>query len=266
MTNDSRTYATPAAFRQALEARLRRYAEEQGEELMRVRRQVAFDRLLARVFADRNGPWALKGGYALQLRFAEARTTRDVDLIVHGQGYKTRQVDDNLAVGYMALGISESVFADIRTVVHICDEELESIREVNQVDLGTRVVQWEARMCYNKGVTEEQAKAIAALYDGLSDEPDAPELTGQLLAKDGGFIVKLFTNFEGRPDDPQTVTNGILAAQELAQLCFNGKPVEFHFCGPFFETMLAVSSTDGLPAVVPATDCPPHPYQRRESC
>ena len=80
MTNDSRTYATPAAFRQALEARLRRHAEERGEELMRIRRQVSFDRLLARVFADQDGPWALKGGYALQLRFAEARTTRDVDL------------------------------------------------------------------------------------------------------------------------------------------------------------------------------------------
>jgi len=80
MTNESRTYATPAAFRQALEARLRRHAEEHGEELMRVRRQAAFDRLLVRIFAAQDGPWALKGGYALQLRFAEARTTRDVDL------------------------------------------------------------------------------------------------------------------------------------------------------------------------------------------
>ena len=49
MTEESHTYATPGAFRQALEARLRRYAEKQGEELMRVRRQVAFDRLLARM-------------------------------------------------------------------------------------------------------------------------------------------------------------------------------------------------------------------------
>ena len=80
MTDAPRTYATSAAFRQALETRLRRHAEDRGEELMRVRRQVAFDRLLARIFGDPDGPWALKGGYALQLRFAEARTTRDVDL------------------------------------------------------------------------------------------------------------------------------------------------------------------------------------------
>ncbi len=74
------TYATPAAFRQALERRLRRQAEEEGVDLMRFKRQVAFDRLLARIFAEEGGPWALKGGYALELRFAEARTTRDIDL------------------------------------------------------------------------------------------------------------------------------------------------------------------------------------------
>jgi hypothetical protein len=74
------TYASPAAFRQALERRMRRQAEEEGVDLMRFRRQVAFDRLLARIFAEEGGPWALKGGYALELRFAEARTTRDIDL------------------------------------------------------------------------------------------------------------------------------------------------------------------------------------------
>ena len=77
---DRHSYATPAAFRQALENRLRRQAEEEGVDLMRFRRQVAFDRLLARIFAGKHGPWALKGGYALELRFAEARTTRDIDL------------------------------------------------------------------------------------------------------------------------------------------------------------------------------------------
>lgn len=70
------TYATPAAFRQALGIRLRRQAEDEGVDLMRFRRQVAFDRLLARIFAVEGGPWALKGGYALELRFAEARGRR----------------------------------------------------------------------------------------------------------------------------------------------------------------------------------------------
>jgi hypothetical protein len=39
------------------------------------------ERLLARLFTDDEAPWLLKGGYALELRFApRARTTRDLDL------------------------------------------------------------------------------------------------------------------------------------------------------------------------------------------
>jgi hypothetical protein len=50
-----------------------------------MRRQVAFDRLLARMF-DPSPPvrdgWVLKGGYALEMRFHMARSTKDLDLTV----------------------------------------------------------------------------------------------------------------------------------------------------------------------------------------
>jgi hypothetical protein len=75
-----RVYTTAASFRQALEARLFRLAEAEGVDLMRLRRQVAFDRLLARVLSDDDDDWTLKGGYALELRSRTARTTRDIDL------------------------------------------------------------------------------------------------------------------------------------------------------------------------------------------
>jgi hypothetical protein len=41
---------------------------------------VSFDRLLARLFREESAPWALKGGYALELRFKAARSTVDIDL------------------------------------------------------------------------------------------------------------------------------------------------------------------------------------------
>jgi hypothetical protein len=78
----SRTYATAGAFRRALEERLRTAALAEQVDLNRLRRQVAFDRLLARLFQDPSPPWALKGGYALELRFKGARTTIDIDLTV----------------------------------------------------------------------------------------------------------------------------------------------------------------------------------------
>ena len=75
-----RKYATAAAFRVALETRLKRHALAEGIDLQRVRREVAFDRLLCRLFAAPNAPWLLKGGYAMELRVKAARTTRDIDL------------------------------------------------------------------------------------------------------------------------------------------------------------------------------------------
>lgn len=49
-------------------------------DLQRLRRKVAFDRLLVRLFAEGAPSWKLKGGYALELKLSIARTTRDLDL------------------------------------------------------------------------------------------------------------------------------------------------------------------------------------------
>jgi flagellar motility protein MotE (MotC chaperone) len=80
-----RQYATAGAFRTALEARLAERARRDAVDLHRLRRQVAFDRLLARMF-DSSQPvrdgWILKGGYALEMRFHMARSTKDLDLTV----------------------------------------------------------------------------------------------------------------------------------------------------------------------------------------
>jgi hypothetical protein len=77
-----RTYSTAGAFRRALEERLKGISQAEQVDINRLRRQVSFDRLLARLFRDDAAPWALKGGYALELRFKSARSTIDIDLTV----------------------------------------------------------------------------------------------------------------------------------------------------------------------------------------
>lgn len=77
-----RKYATSLALRTALEERLKRVAREEGVDLQRLRRQVAFDRFLARLFPAASADWILKGGYAMELRFQTARATRDLDFTV----------------------------------------------------------------------------------------------------------------------------------------------------------------------------------------
>lgn len=79
---EPRKYATAAAFRRALEDRLYQLAEKDALDIQRLRRQVAFDCLLARLFADPAAPWVLKGGYAMELRIKEARATQDIDLVL----------------------------------------------------------------------------------------------------------------------------------------------------------------------------------------
>jgi predicted nucleotidyltransferase component of viral defense system len=82
----AKSYKTAGAFRAALETRLQTRAREQGTDLQRLRRQVAFDRFLARMFSKgpkARYPWVLKGGYAMELRMHSARTTKDIDLTLH---------------------------------------------------------------------------------------------------------------------------------------------------------------------------------------
>jgi hypothetical protein len=90
-------YATPAAMRTALEERLNRTAREKNQDILRLRRQVAFDRLLARIFAGpQSSHIVLKGGYALELRLHEARTTKDIDLCLDDRTAAGGALEDSL--------------------------------------------------------------------------------------------------------------------------------------------------------------------------
>jgi len=74
-------YASADRFRTALEERLRQKAKEIGLPLLRLRKEVAFERLLARLLVVAPERWMLKGGLALDYRLGDrARSTQDMDL------------------------------------------------------------------------------------------------------------------------------------------------------------------------------------------
>jgi hypothetical protein len=79
----ARRYATPLAFKQALEQRLKS-SSAPGTDFGRRRQLLVFDRLLARLMQVAGDAVTLKGGLALELRLARARTTKDVDLRMMG--------------------------------------------------------------------------------------------------------------------------------------------------------------------------------------
>lgn len=78
-----RQYATPLAFKQALEQRLKS-SSTTGANLARRRQLLVFDRFLARLTQVAGDEITLKGGLVLELRLARARSTKDVDLRMMG--------------------------------------------------------------------------------------------------------------------------------------------------------------------------------------
>lgn len=73
-------FKTATDFRKSLDARLQARSAKTGEDMQRLRRKVAFDRFLARIFHQDTPNFYLKGGYAMELRIAHARATKDIDL------------------------------------------------------------------------------------------------------------------------------------------------------------------------------------------
>lgn len=75
-------YKTATAFRAALEQRLLDRSRKSDTSLVRLRKAVVFDRLLARLVLVAPGRWILKGALALDFRMGErTRTTKDMDLV-----------------------------------------------------------------------------------------------------------------------------------------------------------------------------------------
>lgn len=66
-------------WRASLEARIDNRAAQLGVASTRIRRQVAFQRLLARL--ARTQGWVLKGGFCLETRLDVARATMDLDMV-----------------------------------------------------------------------------------------------------------------------------------------------------------------------------------------
>ena len=74
------SYPNAEAFRSSMDQRIRNAARETEIPHDRLRKDVAFHRLVARFVATGDDRWAIKGGVALLWRVgAEARATRDVD-------------------------------------------------------------------------------------------------------------------------------------------------------------------------------------------
>ena len=102
MSEPSR-YRTADALRRALDDRIVREARNSGLSPQRLRKEVAFERLLARLLVASQERWVLKGGLALTFRLgAVSRTTLDIDIARVGD--EERATEDFLRAQRLDLG------------------------------------------------------------------------------------------------------------------------------------------------------------------
>src|SRR5271163_736319 len=77
-------YASPAAFRRALTDKLKALAKDSKWDLPQLQRQMAYDRLLERLYMVDDG-WIVKGAVALLARQLGVRASKDVDVYREGE-------------------------------------------------------------------------------------------------------------------------------------------------------------------------------------
>jgi len=129
-------YKSAAAFRQALEQRLLDRSRDASTSLVRLRKAVVFDRLLARLALAAPGRWVLKGALALDFRLGErTRTTKDMDLIRNDN--ETTATSDLIAA--QAVDLDDFFRFDVEKV-DAPSEELEgvAVRYRVRAELGGR--------------------------------------------------------------------------------------------------------------------------------
>lgn len=89
-------YKSAQNFRSAVQEKLKLISRKDGIDIMRLYRQVGYTHFLARLFKDRNVPWVLKGGHALELRLQESRATKDIDLALKEAKFLTGKESERI--------------------------------------------------------------------------------------------------------------------------------------------------------------------------
>jgi predicted nucleotidyltransferase component of viral defense system len=157
-------YATAAAFRTALDQRLKNEAARTGLALARLRKRVAFELFLRRLVTVAPERWVLKGAFALDLRLqVPTRTTKDIDL--------GRADDEEAAIEDVTAAqqvILDDFFSFVATKTDALDEadDFTAIRFHVRAELATR--------------TFEQFALDIGFTDPITWTPDTVQTSGLL--------------------------------------------------------------------------------------
>jgi hypothetical protein len=180
---------------------------------------------------------------------ATVRLSREDDAVKVQFVIKEAYVNDpEVATTFSVLAgaMSQQLFGGKRTVVSLCDEELNDLRQVEPVNLGTLLQVNKTQIFYTGGATEEEAREVAIALGAGDEGKEGRRL--QLVKSGASYAVKMVADAAQVKADPLVQSHAILFAQELSARAFDGATVEFHFADSTLKTILSVASTDPVPA------------------
>ena len=163
-------YTSAAAFRQALDQRLKNEAATRGLGVGRLRKRVAFELFLRRLLAVAPDRWVLKGALALDFRLAiTTRATKDIDL---------GREDDEQAAIHDITAAQQLVLDDFFTFAATRTDELDNTDEFSAIRFHVT-----AQLA---GRTFEQFLVDIAFTDPVSWTPDNIQTSDLLSFADIG--------------------------------------------------------------------------------
>lgn len=241
----AQVFSSATDFRKSLESRLKNLALAKNLDLQRLRRKVAFDRLLARLFSEQEPQFFLKGGYAMELRLSTARATKDIDLTC------LKRIDQQNN------SISQLLLSDLRSLArkNLNDFFIYQIGEA-QIDLdnapygGARFPV--SSIIDGKVFVKFQLDVGAdAIVDEIESLPGTdwlgfcgiPSINFPMISIEQQFAEKLHTYTLPRPDKLNTRVKDLIDMVLLIRI----RPLDFHAFRRALDQVFKVRKTHKLP-------------------
>ena len=249
-------YATATAFRQALETRIKDVAKREGTDIQRLRRQIAFDRFLCRLFRESGDRWVLKGGYAMELRLTEGRTTRDIDLVartpIPGTGLLADRLLRLLQVA-VALDMGDFFhFAIAKPIKDLAGPPYGGARYPVEARMDGRIfARFHLDVATGDPVLEPKEAVQGRDWFGFAG---VPTRSFPVISKEQQFVEKLHAYTLPRAGTANTRVRDLVDMYLLVRLGLEAKSV-----GRALHAVFARRKTHELPAVLPL---PPDEWMR----
>jgi hypothetical protein len=186
------------------------------------------------------------GDYLVSSKFADG-TTKTVQITKQGNTYQFRFVlkdgadkDPSLpkTLKYMASILSARVFNGQPVEVHMCDDQLKTLKVFTGENYGKEKVFDGVELFHTQAVTDAEADSLGN-YLVTSKFADGNEKTVQ-LAKPGSIYQFRFVVKEGLDKDQNFLNNVKSFAAELSKNVFQNAPVEVHLCDNDLTTIAVV--------------------------